>query len=578
MKGKEKRGLEHMENRKAPKDPEKQRSFFYIMQDKDIFGAPQKDGRGIQFIYENDGRLINSAQIVGQIEDKAMLDCLRTTEGFRKMVHSIGVTVETEDTSEPVEFAFQMYGKQDIYGGGTTLRQKQYGNGAEYRICLEEIEWSEDDAEPGQIRFEMEHSDRMAKVSVRFFLNDGYTAPEQSTQETVDVNSPEYHQMIERSLVTTGNYARLQKVIQKAQSGKDVTLSYIGGSITQGAGATPIHTKSYAYQSWKSFKEAFQTKGNVKLIKAGVGGTPSELGMIRFERDILREDERPDLVVIEFAVNDEGDETKGNCYESLIRKALQLSWRPAVVLLFSVFADDTNLQERLQPIGTHYDLPMVSLKNAVTPQFYDTKETGRVLTKNQYFYDIFHPTNLGHQIMADCLQNLFEKVAALPKIQDTAAALLTQAPRIGASFPNIHLMDRKDLFEKAKIEVGSFAKTDTQLQCVEMDDRLEAIPEFPYNWYYDGKEKDPQPFKMEITCKALVLVFKDCGEVNSGKAEVFLDGEKIYLADPKINGWVHCNPKILFDEAESRTHVIEIKMLEEDKEKTFTILGFGYVK
>lgn len=26
----------------------------------------------------------------------------------------------------------------------------------------------------------------------------------------------------------------------------------------------------------------------MKLIKAGVGGTPSELGMIRFERDVLK--------------------------------------------------------------------------------------------------------------------------------------------------------------------------------------------------------------------------------------------------------------------------------------------------
>lgn len=72
------------------------------------------------------------------------------------------------------------------------------------------------------------------------------------------------------------------------------------------------------------------------MIKAGVGGTPSELGMIRFDRDVLRGEEQPDLVVIEFAVNDEGDETKGDCYESLVRKVLNLPWKPAVVLLFSV--------------------------------------------------------------------------------------------------------------------------------------------------------------------------------------------------------------------------------------------------
>ena len=37
------------------------------------------------------------------------------------------------------------------------------------------------------------------------------------------------------------------------------------------------------------------------------------------------------------------------------------------------------------PVGYQYDLPMVSVKNAVTPQFYDKEH--RIVTKNKYFYD-----------------------------------------------------------------------------------------------------------------------------------------------------------------------------------------------
>ena len=80
----------------APKDPEKARPFFYILKDKDIFGERQKDGTGIQFIYESDGRLINSAQITGNVTDKEELTLLETVEGFGRLVHSIGVSVETE--------------------------------------------------------------------------------------------------------------------------------------------------------------------------------------------------------------------------------------------------------------------------------------------------------------------------------------------------------------------------------------------------------------------------------------------------------------------------------------------------
>ena len=94
---------------KAPKDPTKKRPFFFIMQGKDIFGAPQPDGRGIQFIYENDGRLIDAARLAGSITDDYMLDLLRTTAGFRKMVHSIGVSVSGRVPDEQVKFVMQMY-------------------------------------------------------------------------------------------------------------------------------------------------------------------------------------------------------------------------------------------------------------------------------------------------------------------------------------------------------------------------------------------------------------------------------------------------------------------------------------
>ena len=59
-----------MEGPKAPRDPEKMRPYFYILKDKEIFGSKQEDGTGIQFVYESDGRLINSAQIAGNITDQ----------------------------------------------------------------------------------------------------------------------------------------------------------------------------------------------------------------------------------------------------------------------------------------------------------------------------------------------------------------------------------------------------------------------------------------------------------------------------------------------------------------------------
>ena len=330
----------------------------------------------------------------------------------------------------------------------------------------------------------------------------------------------------------------------------------------------------------------------MKFIKAGVGGTPSELGMIRFDRDVLRDGQQPDIVVIEFAVNDEGDETKGDCYESLVRKVLNLPWKPAVILLFSVFANDWNLQDRLSPVGKLYDLPMVSVLDAVSPQFALKNDEGRVISKNQFFYDMFHPGNVGHSVMADCIEYLFEKIDQAGHASLDAFELglteekilqekLNLAPVIGNSFENIRLLDKKDIYAKAYIDEGGFDSTDTQLQSVEMDDQLSLTPEFPYNWMYDGTKntlnREKVYFEIEMECRALLLVFKDSGEVNVGKAKVYVDGEYHFTADPHINNWQHCNAVIIFNNKTSENHVVRIEIAEEDRDKQFTILGFGYV-
>ena len=539
----------------APKDPEKKRPYFYILKDKEIFGAKQPDGSAIHFIYESDGRLINSAQIVGNITDEEELRLLESVEGFGRLVHSIGVSVETDNPKEEIEFVFQMYGRKNLYGGGTNLRCKLTGDGMEHRIYLSDYTWTEDDYIPGQIKFIMSTPEKLGKASVRLYLNDGYMAPEEVEEAEVDTKSENYCAMIAKSLMNLGNTYRIRKAIEKAKAGKSVTVAYIGGSITQGAGATPINTECYAYKSYQLFQNRFASGNNVKFIKAGVGGTPSELGMLRFDRDVLRDGEKPDIVIVEFAVNDEGDETKGDCYESLVRKILKLDWNPEVVLLFSVFANDWNLQERLRPVGDLYDLPMVSIRDAVVEQF--TRKEGRVLTKNQFFYDMFHPSNIGHTIMADCLQYLFEQcdlrnqcggetLERQMKAEERLKECMSEPPAIGKSFETVRLLDRKDRYRGAEIDEGGFTAVDRELQSVEMDAELTPVPQFPYNWMYDGTNSDKNYFEMTITCRSLLLVFKDSGEIYTGKAEISVDGGYCMTADPHINNWLHCNAVILF--------------------------------
>ena len=557
---------------KAPKDPTAKGSSFYICRQKAVAGNPTPDGRGIQFIYLDGERLTTFAKMVGNITDETMLKNLTTAEGFLNMVAGIGVTVEADEQDQLIDFAFQMYGKTDPGNSGNTIRVSCKPDGMEQIIWLDDYEWNDDNAVVGQMRFEFEKAERLATVDVKLYLREGFTAPEQEERVSIDVEGEAYQAILKRSLMNLGNYARVKKVIDRAKKGEEVTIAFIGGSITQGAGAVPIHLKSYAYQTWEKFKAAFGE--NVKLIKAGVGGTPSEFGMIRFERDVLREGKvKPDLIVIEFSVNDEGDETKGLCYESLVRKCLALSEDTAVILIHAVFAGDWNLEERLGPVGFRYEVPMVSVRQGVVSQFYLKPETGRVLTKSQFFYDVYHPTNMGHAIMSDCLMYLMKQIDQAPAMED--GNWRAKEPVFGTYFENVQLVDKSWKSNLLRdLNPGSFTEVDTELQYVEMDDQIKPVPEFPNNWQHvSGTE----PFTVKITCKGLLIVSKDSGSVDSGKAKVLVDGKEVLTLDPRAVGWTHCTPQIILQEEKAAEHLIEVKMLPEDADKKLTILGFGVI-
>ncbi|CAM4288025.1 SGNH/GDSL hydrolase family protein [Paenibacillus typhae] len=561
---------------RAPKDPAERRNGFFVLFETQIEATARPSGKPSQEVYLEGSYLIDKAKYIGGVEDEDILSLLGTCAGFRKLVHSIGISVKAEDSRSGVSFLLQNWGKTDKFTSGTCLQVPCPADGTELILQLDQIEWSADDDVPGKFAFEFDEAGRLAVASIIFYLNDGYTAPELTPETPVAFGSEPYREMIARSLMHQGNNVRLKAAIDKASRGEDVTIAYIGGSITQGAGAKPIHSECYAYQSYLGFKALYGKDGggNVHFIKAGVGGTPSELGIIRYDRDVLRDGAvRPDIVIVEFAVNDAGDETRGNCYESLCLKILSADNQPAVVLLFSVFVNDWNLQERLSPVGLRYNLPMVSIKDAVTEQFKLTKAGGNTISKRQFFYDIYHPTGDGHRVMADCLIHLFTQAAeALADAEDID---LTVPPAIGNDFTGIRLLDRSYTLSSVQIEPGSFTASDTDLQMVELDDNPHGTPEFPYNWMRP-EGGGAEPFRLTITSKILILVFKDSGSASFGKAEIRLDGKQVLTADPHENNWTHCNAVIVYQQETSGEHTVEITMSGGDQDKCFTILGFGY--
>jgi len=87
----------------------------------------------------------------------------------------------------------------------------------------------------------------------------------------------------------------LPNFFQKLEAGEDVTIAYLGGSITA--------QKGWRVQSRDWFEQQYP-EARIEGVHAAIGGTGSSPGVFRVEKDALQA--KPDLLFVEFAVNDAG--------------------------------------------------------------------------------------------------------------------------------------------------------------------------------------------------------------------------------------------------------------------------------
>lgn len=375
-----------------------------------------------------------------------------------------------------------------------------------------------------------------------------------------------YADMVSRSLTYAGNNARLKKVIEKLRAGEKVSVAILGGSITEGAGAG-TNDKGYAFQFVQALGETYAVNGIEQLnyVIPGLSGTPSVLGLMRYQQDVVKPlGEAPDLLIIEFAVNDWQEATNGRAYESMVYEALSAKEDCAVIALCSVAKTGWNAQDTYLPIVKHYQIPLVSLKDAVFISGTKTR-----VAANQYFNDDYHPKFYGHQLMKDCLMNLLAQADEAEA--DEAAAIPENAIK-GRDFTGLVQVDSKNPGKGLK--VGSFGETDEK--AVQMFFTKAAA--FPNNFHRAFGAKN-DPLKLTVKCSKILINYKTANDKNFGKAEVYVDGELVATADGYSGGgWNNCNVLLVLDEAQAAKHTLEVKMAQDDADKAFTIFSISYAE
>lgn len=80
------------------------------------------------------------------------------------------------------------------------------------------------------------------------------------------------------------NYNRLKQLMKRAEYGDTITIGFLGGSITQGSLAGSDE-KTYAYRVFKWWEQQFPY-ARFRYVNAGIGGTSSQYGVARANRDL----------------------------------------------------------------------------------------------------------------------------------------------------------------------------------------------------------------------------------------------------------------------------------------------------
>ena len=205
---------------------------------------------------------------------------------------------------------------------------------------------------------------------------------------------------------------RLKNLMKRAANGESLVIGFLGGSITQGSLSSTPKT-CYAYLVYEWWKKSFPN-AEFSFVNGGIGGTTSHYGGARAWKDVLCY--RPDIVTVDFSVNDDANEFFEETYEGTLRRLLMAPSAPAVVVLNNVFYDTgKNAQDYHNRIADHYGIPHVSIKDTIFPDV----ESGKIV-RADITPDNLHPNDKGHRLVADEICKLLDSIKA--EVEEEAIA------------------------------------------------------------------------------------------------------------------------------------------------------------
>ena len=351
------------------------------------------------------------------------------------------------------------------------------------------------------------------------------------------------------------NITRLKNLMKRAANGESLVIGFLGGSITQGSLSSTPKT-CYAYLVYEWWKKSFPNAA-FSFVNGGIGGTTSHYGGARAWKDVLCY--RPDIVTVDFSVNDDANEFFEETYEGTLRRLLAAPSAPAVVVLNNVFYDTgKNAQDYHNRIADHYGIPHVSIKDTVYPDV----ESGKIV-RADITPDNLHPNDKGHRLVADEICKLLDSIKAEMeeetiageniegKSTKTEASVLLPAPLTENAYEHSRLIQ---IHDNEAILDGFLVDP------IEKKGMLDIFK----NGWTAAHTNDKISF--EIECSCLAVQYRKSVQQPVPKAKAVIDGDEahaVILDGNFTEDWGDClYLEPLLHHAEKKVHKIEITVTD----------------
>ncbi len=222
----------------------------------------------------------------------------------------------------------------------------------------------------------------------------------------------------------------LERLKRKIAENKEINVVYFGGSITEGEAAS-YSPERRPERNWASLLHNWfrETYPDVvwNYYNAGVGGTGSELGVFRLSTDVLAY--KPDLVFVEFAVNDGGFQNyspeeipeykkqRMASMEEIVRRIWNSDSKTEIVFVLTTtlidkpdYHDKGKVPEAVvlhQQLADYYMIPAINVGEALVRRI-DAEGVNGI----EYLADRVHPSDKGYFLYYETIRDYLTKELA----------------------------------------------------------------------------------------------------------------------------------------------------------------------